>query len=202
MGDEVALVVHEREIHAFRQSLAQLVQRLADFEGGAKHVSGGLLDHPQAHVLVALMAGQPAPEGRAFAYFGHIADLDYSSMSVEGEVADFFRTGRKAAHGHEPALVLDLHDTRSGVLGSTLHGFSHLIQAHALEAHALGVDGHLELTFLAPHAFHAGDARHRLKTWNQHFFREVPQSHGIHGGTFQHDLLDLLEASGGAGHQG
>lgn len=41
-----------------------------------------------------------------------------------------------------------------------------------------------------------------MKLRHQHLHRVVPQLHGVHVGSFQHDFLDLLKAPGGAGHEG
>ena len=202
MGDEVPLVIHQGQHHAFGQALAQLVQGLPRVPGHGQGLRRRLSHHPQAHVLVALVAGEAPPEGGTLADLGDIAQENRPAGRLQAELLHGLGLGGEAAHGDEPALVLDLHDPGGAVLMAALQGFEDLVQAHALEAHALGLDDDLELALLAAQAFDPGHAGYRLEARDQYLFRVIPQLHGIGGGPFEHDLHDFLEATRGARHKG
>ena len=201
-GDKAALVVDHRQAHALREALLQLKHRGADALCHLQRGGGGLLHHPQAHVLVAVMPCQAPAEGRCFPDLGDFAQGHDPLGALHGEPAHLLGGRGEAAHRHEPALVLDLQHPRRHVLMALLQGRHHAIEADSEAADLLGDQRDLEGALLAPQPLHPGHAGEGLEPGPQHLLGVVPQLHGIHLVALQDDFHQLLEAARGTGHQG
>jgi len=150
---------------------------------------------------MAVMPGQTPAEGRGLPDLGDFAQGHSPLGGLHREPTHFLGGRRKAAHGHEPALVLDFQHARRHVLMALLQGRHHAIEAHPEAADLLGDQGDLKGALLSPEALHPGHARQGLEPGPQHLLGIIPQLHGIHLVALQDHFHQFLEAARRARHQ-
>ncbi len=198
---QLALVVEERERHARRQRALEVRQHRPHAARDSQRVRVGLLDDAQRHHLEALVARQPHAEAGRLAHFGHVAERHQAVRRVHGQPPRLLGRGGEAGVGDEGELVAHLEDAGAALALASLDGGEDLLEAHRHEAHALGDEVDLQLPFLAAEQLDAGDAGNRLQSRDDDAHRRVAQLHRIDGRALEDELLDLLQAAGGAGEQ-
>lgn len=174
------LVVHDPQLHAFRQALLNVFDRFAYALRNLNGVRAKLLHDAATDHLTAKTMRDSSANGRSFANLGNVRQRDRCGAvhrhDRAAEVFDFLHS----THGAQRPFHRALYDEAArGIFVRALNGMHHFGQRNFSRGHALGVELHLKLPQVAAQAFDRGHTGHRKQPIPHIELRKIAKRHQV-----------------------
>jgi hypothetical protein len=204
-SDQNRLVVHDTQLHAFRQAFLNILHGFAYALRKLHGVRAELLDDAATHHFAAQPVCNAAAHRGCFAYLGDIPERD--RRRAVNSYHRFSQIVHRLNASHSPNRPLHRtphEETARRVQIGPFGGLHDFRQRHAPRRHAVRIELYLELAQVSAQAFDRGYTGNREQPDAHIKFREVPERHQVRRTWFgfEGELEDFIQASRNTRDQG